>query len=67
MDTPFPTLFLSHGSPMLAVQDSAAGRFLDQLLKKDILPAVPDGLPPELHEMLQSLRDALPDPPPAAG
>jgi 4,5-DOPA dioxygenase extradiol len=26
-----PTLFLSHGSPMLAVQDSAAGRFLDEL------------------------------------
>ena len=31
MDTHFPTLFLSHGSPMLAVQDSAAGRFLDKL------------------------------------
>ena len=31
MDTPFPTLFLSHGSPMLAVQQSAAGRFLDGL------------------------------------
>ena len=27
----FPTLFLSHGSPMLAVQDSSAGRFLDGL------------------------------------
>lgn len=26
-----PTLFLSHGSPMLAVQDSPAGRFLDAL------------------------------------
>ena len=26
-----PTLFLSHGSPMLAVQDSPAGRFLDKL------------------------------------
>jgi 4,5-DOPA dioxygenase extradiol len=26
-----PALFLSHGSPMLAVQDSAAGRFLDAL------------------------------------
>lgn len=26
-----PTLFLSHGSPMLAVEDSPAGRFLDQL------------------------------------
>ena len=26
-----PTLFLSHGSPMLAVEDSAAGRFLDGL------------------------------------
>ncbi|MEG3191263.1 class III extradiol ring-cleavage dioxygenase [Lysobacter sp. D1-1-M9] len=33
MDTPahLPTLFLSHGSPMLAVEDSPAGRFLDQL------------------------------------
>jgi 4,5-DOPA dioxygenase extradiol len=30
MDT-LPALFLSHGSPMLAVQDSAAGRFLDGL------------------------------------
>ena len=29
-----PTLFLSHGSPMLAVQDSAAGRFLDGLGKQ---------------------------------
>ena len=28
MDTPLPSLFLSHGSPMLAVQDSPAGRFL---------------------------------------
>lgn len=26
-----PTLFLSHGSPLLALQDSAAGRFLDGL------------------------------------
>ena len=26
-----PTLFLSHGSPMLAIQDSPAGRFLDGL------------------------------------
>ncbi len=26
-----PTLFLSHGSPLLAVQDSPAGRFLDGL------------------------------------
>jgi 4,5-DOPA dioxygenase extradiol len=26
-----PTLFLSHGSPMLAMQDSPAGRFLDGL------------------------------------
>jgi len=26
-----PTLFLSHGSPMLAVEASAAGRFLDGL------------------------------------
>jgi 4,5-DOPA dioxygenase extradiol len=31
METPLPSLFLSHGSPMLAVQDSAAGRFLDGL------------------------------------
>jgi 4,5-DOPA dioxygenase extradiol len=31
MDTPLPSLFLSHGSPMLAVQDSPAGRFLDRL------------------------------------
>lgn len=33
MDIPtrLPTLFLSHGSPMLAVEDSAAGRFLDGL------------------------------------
>jgi 4,5-DOPA dioxygenase extradiol len=30
MDT-MPSLFLSHGSPMLAVQDSPAGRFLDGL------------------------------------
>ena len=29
--TRLPTLFLSHGSPMLAVQDSPAGRFLDGL------------------------------------
>lgn len=26
-----PAVFLSHGSPMLAIQDSAAGRFLDSL------------------------------------
>lgn len=33
MDAPIrmPSLFLSHGSPMLAVQDSPAGRFLDGL------------------------------------
>ncbi|TWI00938.1 4,5-DOPA dioxygenase extradiol [Luteimonas cucumeris] len=33
MDTPtrLPSLFLSHGSPMLALEDSAAGRFLDGL------------------------------------
>lgn len=31
MDRRLPTLFLSHGSPMLAVQDSPAGRFLDGL------------------------------------
>ncbi len=38
MDTPtrFPTLFLSHGSPMLAIEPSAAGRFLDGL--GDALP-----------------------------
>lgn len=29
--TPMPAIFLSHGSPMLAVQDSPAGRFLDGL------------------------------------
>src|SRR5207342_84879 len=26
-----PALFLSHGSPMLAIEDSPTGRFLDQL------------------------------------
>ncbi|MBN7137843.1 dioxygenase [Lysobacter enzymogenes] len=33
MDIPtrLPTLFLSHGSPMLALEDSPAGRFLDAL------------------------------------
>ncbi len=33
MDTPtrLPTLFLSHGSPMLAIEGSPAGRFLDGL------------------------------------
>ncbi len=31
MANTFPSLFLSHGSPMLAVQDSATGRFLDRL------------------------------------
>src|SRR3970282_1370823 len=33
MDTPtrLPALFLSHGSPMLAIEASAAGRFLDGL------------------------------------
>lgn len=33
MDAPIrlPSLFLSHGSPMLAVEDSPAGRFLDGL------------------------------------
>lgn len=32
MDAPrLPTLFVSHGSPLLAVQDSPAGRFLDGL------------------------------------
>lgn len=33
MDAPLrlPSLFLSHGSPMLAVEDSPAGRFLDAL------------------------------------
>ncbi len=34
MDKPLPTLFLSHGSPMLAVQDSPAGRFLDGLRQR---------------------------------
>jgi 4,5-DOPA dioxygenase extradiol len=33
---PAPSLFLSHGSPMLAVEDSPAGRFLDGL--GDALP-----------------------------
>src|SRR3970040_1911750 len=28
MPTRLPSLFLSHGSPMLAIQDSAGGRFL---------------------------------------
>lgn len=31
MPTLLPSLFLSHGSPMLAIQDSAGGRFLDAL------------------------------------
>ena len=31
MKISIPSLFLSHGSPMLAVQDSPAGRFLDHL------------------------------------
>jgi 4,5-DOPA dioxygenase extradiol len=33
MDTTsaLPSLFLSHGSPMLAIEDSATGRFLDRL------------------------------------
>ncbi len=31
MPDTFPSLFLSHGSPMLAVQDSSTGRFLDGL------------------------------------
>lgn len=31
MPTRLPTLFLSHGSPMLAIEDSAGGRFLDKL------------------------------------
>lgn len=31
--TPLPTLFVSHGSPMLAIQDSPARRFLTQLGK----------------------------------
>lgn len=33
MDAPLPALFLSHGSPMLAVQDSPTGRFLDGLAR----------------------------------
>jgi 4,5-DOPA dioxygenase extradiol len=28
---PLPSLFLSHGSPMLAIEDSPTGRFLDRL------------------------------------
>lgn len=31
MGSRLPTLFLSHGSPMLAIEDSAAGRFIDDL------------------------------------
>ena len=31
--TPLPTLFVSHGSPMLAIQDSPARRFLSELGK----------------------------------
>src|SRR6476620_1013259 len=31
--TPLPTLFISHGSPMLAIQDSPARRFLQDLGK----------------------------------
>lgn len=31
MPTRLPSLFLSHGSPMLAIEDSAGGRFLDAL------------------------------------
>jgi 4,5-DOPA dioxygenase extradiol len=31
--SPFPTIFLSHGSPMLALQDSPARRFLQELGK----------------------------------
>lgn len=34
MPSRLPTLFLSHGSPMLAVEDSAAGRFLDGLAEQ---------------------------------
>ena len=30
-DSRLPALFLSHGSPMLAIEDSPAGRFLDDL------------------------------------
>lgn len=29
--SPLPSLFVSHGSPMLAVEDSPTGRFLDRL------------------------------------
>lgn len=36
VEGPHPTLFLSHGTPLLAIQDSAAGRFLDGL--GDTLP-----------------------------
>ena len=31
MNTPLPTLYLSHGSPMIAIEDSPAARFLDRL------------------------------------
>jgi 4,5-DOPA dioxygenase extradiol len=37
--TPLPTLFVSHGSPMLAIQDSPARRFLQSLGKS--LPRPP--------------------------
>ena len=29
--SPLPSLFVSHGSPLLAVEDSPTGRFLDRL------------------------------------
>jgi 4,5-DOPA dioxygenase extradiol len=32
--TPQPSLFLSHGSPMLALQDSTTGRFLEELARQ---------------------------------
>ena len=31
MNTSLPTLYLSHGSPMIAIEDSPAARFLDRL------------------------------------
>ena len=36
--TRLPTLFISHGSPMLAIEDSPAGRFLDALGSRLPLP-----------------------------
>ena len=59
MDVPIrlPSLFLSHGSPMLAVQDSPAGRFLDGLGQQLPWPkaiVVPWGLFTTPHPMVGS-------------